>query len=276
MTGTQPTSMPARPESDRELNEVVALRAVREQLPELACGEAKLIGSGWATDVYLLDHRVVVRFPRNADSAAYLDQDQAVLELVATELGAFFPVPRLLHRGTGGAHFPYGFLVCEFVPGVGSDDPRSPFSEALASDLGRALSHVHSVPVAAARRAGLRQPDWDEYRGALRFLHGDFKGGNLLLDPASGRLAGVIDWGNAAVGDPALDFIGLVCWRGWPFTQAVLDAYRAPVDGDFVERIRRGAQIEALQWLLDAVKRGADPEPHLSGLRNAFSMEGAL
>jgi aminoglycoside phosphotransferase (APT) family kinase protein len=239
--------MPTRPESDRDLDAAIALRAVQEQLPALACGEARLIGSGWGTDAYLMDRRFVARFPRNAEGAGYVDQDWTVLQFVASQLGAFFAVPRVLHRGKAGAHFPYDFLVCEFVPGIAFDDPRAPVSDALASDLGRALTHIHSVPLAGALQAGLSQPDWDRYRGPLRFLHGDFKGGNLLLDPRSGRLTGVIDWGNAAVGDPALDFIGLASTRGWRFTQAVLDSYRAPVEDDLVARIRRGAEIDDAQ-----------------------------
>jgi hypothetical protein len=79
-------SWSTRPESDRPLDEVIALRAVREQVPNLDCGEVRFVGAGWATDVYLVDERYAVRFPRNAELATYLDQDSAVLQLVASEL----------------------------------------------------------------------------------------------------------------------------------------------------------------------------------------------
>jgi aminoglycoside phosphotransferase (APT) family kinase protein len=267
-------SMPTRPESDRALDDATALRALREQLPALDCNEARLIGSGWGCDVYLVDGRWVARFPRNAENAKDVDQDAAVLELVSSELGEAFRVPRLLHRGRAGAHFPYDFLVCDYLPGLCADDPPAPRSDALATELGRALTQIHAVPLERARRAGLTQPEWDEYRGPLHFLHRDFCRSNLIVDPSSGRLAGVIDWGNASLGDPASDFVGLVCWRGWSFTNAVLDAYESHDRGDLVDRIRRAAQIASLEWLLDAVKRGAPTEPHLSSVRNAFSLDG--
>jgi aminoglycoside phosphotransferase (APT) family kinase protein len=185
-----------------------------------------------------------VRFPRNAAAAAYVDQDQATLEFIASELGDSFAVPRVLHRATGGTHFPYDFLVCDFVDGVSADDPRAAVSEELTADLGIALAQVHSVPEATARRAGLSEPDWDDYTGTPSFIHLDFRGNNLLVDPESGRLAGVIDWGNAAIGDPALDFMWLVVWRGWSFTEAVLSNYSLPVDADFLQRVKHKAELQ--------------------------------
>ena len=236
--------MPTRPESDRDLDEVIALLAVREQFPELNCDEVRFLGSGWATDVYLADGRYAVRFPRNAEAATYLDHDQAILELVASELGSALPIPRVLHRGWAGSHFPHDFLVCQFVPGISADHPEAPTATGLTFDLGDALTRIHSIPVAAAREAGLTAPHWDEYEGDPSFIHLDFRGNNILVDPTSGRLAGVIDWGNAAVGDPALDFMWLAVWRGWPFAQAVLKHYAGSVDAGFVERIREKAAVQ--------------------------------
>jgi aminoglycoside phosphotransferase (APT) family kinase protein len=161
--------------------------------------------------------------------------------------------------------------VCEFVTGVGADRVTAPGSIALAADLGRALTHIHSVSVDDARKAGMR-PD-DENARTLCFLHGDFRGDNIIVDPASGRLVGVIDWGNAAIGDPARDFVTLVLWRGWKFTHAVLEAYGQRIEEDFRDRVRRDAQLEALQWLTDSVKRGLDTELHLTSLRHAFLLD---
>jgi aminoglycoside 2''-phosphotransferase len=237
-------SLPRRPESDRRLDATIALRAIREQVPSLGAREARLLGSGWGTDVYLIDERYTARFPRNAEAARYVGQDQATLEFVASELSVSFAVPRVLHRGTCGSHFPYDFLICALVSGLSADDARAPYSPDLTSDLGRALTRIHSVPVDRAREAGLREPDWDNYDGVPVFLHLDFRGNNILVNPQSGRLTGVIDWGNAAIGDPALDFMWLVIWRDWPFAAAVLKSYALPFDADFVERVKLKAESQ--------------------------------
>jgi aminoglycoside phosphotransferase (APT) family kinase protein len=262
------------PLSDRPLDASIALAAVREQLPAVGCCRAEPLGTGWGADVFLLDYHLVARFPRTAEGAGWIDFEQAVLGLVTSSLSASFSVPTVVGRGKAGAHFPYDFLVCAFVPGVTAGGVAAPHSEELAADVGRALTRIHTVPLDDARDAGVREVVWDDsgYAGPLRFLHGDFRDGNLIVDPASGRLVGVIDWGNAAVGDPALDFMTLVLWRGWEFMQRALGAYELPTDDQFLDRVRYHAQIQALQWLADSVRRRANTEPHLSWLRNAFSL----
>lgn len=263
-----------RPATDRSLDASLALAAVHEQLPALACRHAELLGTGWGTDVYLLDDRYVARFPRTAEGAESTNVDQAVFGLVASSLSPAFSVPTVVGRGNAGAHFPYEFLVCTFVPGVTAGDATAPPSEEFAADLGHALTHIHAVDVGDARNVGLREVDWDDsgYAGRLCFLHGDFRDGNLIVDPASGRLVGVIDWGNAAVGDPALDFMTLVLWRGWEFMHRALAAYELPTDDGFLERVQYHARIQSLQALADSIRRRADPELHLGWVRNAFGL----
>jgi len=39
-------------------------------------------------------------------------------------------------------------------------------------------------------------------------IHSDLTSGNIIIDRSTGRLSGVIDWGDVKVGDPALDFMG--------------------------------------------------------------------
>lgn len=273
MTLASHSPMPERPQSDRNLDASIALAAVREQLPALECRRAAHLGSGWASDAYLLDDGFVARFPRNAELARWVDFDQAILRLVTASLSSAFCIPTVVSRAKAGAHFPYDFLVCEFVAGVGADHISTP-SEQLATDLGRALTSIHSVSVDDARKAGLRADD-DNAR-PLCFLHGDFRGDNIIVDPVSGRLVGVIDWGNAAIGDPASDFGMLVLWQGWRFVHAVLDAYGPPVGDEFIDRVRLHAQLEALQWLTGAVKRRLDTELPLRCLCNAFSLDRTL
>lgn len=275
MTGSPEIIMPERSECDRPLDDAIALAALREQFPEQGFVEARPLGSGWATDAYLVDNRLVARFPRSTELAEWLDRDEALLQYVAAFIGSDVAVPEVRLRGQPGEHLPHGFLVCALVPGVGAEHPAAPFNDGVVDDLGRALTAVHSIPLEGAKGLGLRQEAWDDYKGPLRFIHGDFSPDNLMVDPLSGRLTGVIDWGNAATGDPALDFVPLVHWRGWEFAQAVMSAYRLEAGSDFIERIRFHAQVQALQWLTDTIKRRVDPGLHLNWLKNAFGLRSA-
>lgn len=267
--------MPERPRSDTALNERIALAALREQFPAQAFQRVEPLGSGWASDAYLVDGRLVARFPRSTDLAGWIDKDEELLRFVASSLGSAIMVPELKHRGQAGSHFPHPFLVCTFVPGIGADRNEVPVNDDLVWDLGTALTHIHSVSADAAAELGLERPDWDDYGGPVRFIHGDFSPDNLMVDTETGRLIGVIDWGNAAIGDPALDFVPLVLWRGWEFARAVVSVYELPTDHNFVDRIRRHSQIQALQWLTDTIKRRADPELHMTWLKNAFDLQSA-
>jgi aminoglycoside phosphotransferase (APT) family kinase protein len=270
------SSLPARPISDRALDAAIALRALREQFPDHVLDQVRPLPAGWASDPYVADDRLVAHFPRNAEIAEWTDWSQALLEFVQVHLGSWMAVPQVLGRGKPGDYFPYEFLVARFIPGIPLDDSAARGSEHLPEDLGVALTHIHEVPTAEAAEAGVTQPDWDEYEGELSFLHGDFGPPNIIVDPGTGRMAGVIDWGNAALGDRARDFHRLVLELGWEFTHQVLDAYSLPVDEGFLRRLRQCAQEEAAQWLLDSVRRGLDPERNLRWVRNAFSIGGAF
>ena len=92
-------------------------------------------------------------------------------------------------------------------------------------------------------------------------IHRDLGGEHVLCDPDQGSVAGVIDWGDAAIGDPAIDFAGLLLDCGAEFAQAVLAGYEGQVDKTFWSRVVFYARIvgglEALYGLV------VDDESHV-------------
>ena len=50
---------------------------------------------------------------------------------------------------------------------------------------------------------------------ALAVIHGDFTDDHILLESVDGRLAGVIDFTDACLGDPAYDFAFLWAYGPW-------------------------------------------------------------
>lgn len=265
--------MPERPRPDRALDEDVVRRTLAEQFPELALDTVVRLASGWSSDAYLVDGHLVVRFPRNAEVSAGLDLDAAILEAVHASLGPVTKIPLVSLRGRGGEHFPHPFVGYEAIPGIPADHPEAPLSEELARELGQVLTHIHTIPMAVARKLGLQPEPSSDISMRRCFIHGDFMPDNLIVDPESGSLVGIVDWGNATLGDPALDFIWLVMWRGWSFARDAIEAYGLPVDDRFEDRVRFHAQLTATQWLADTVRRGGDPTLHLSWVRNAFGMD---
>lgn len=96
---------------------------------------------------------------------------------------------------------------------------------------------------------------------APQLVHGDFRNGNLIVDPERGLVA-VLDWELAHLGDPAED-LGWLCVNSWRFgetglpvggfatLEALLDAYRAAGgDPPPLSRIRYWQMLGSLKWAI--------------------------
>jgi hypothetical protein len=47
----------------------------------------------------------------------------------------------------------------------------------------------------------------------------------------------IIDWADAGITDPVIDFMGLVIWLGPTFVAQVIDNYDRATDADFLDRV---------------------------------------
>jgi hypothetical protein len=63
-------------------------------------------------------------------------------------------------------------------------------------------------------------------------VHRDLISEHVLCDPATGRLTGVIDWGDAGIDDPAVDFAGLRRQLGEAFVRQMLTSYASAAPHD--------------------------------------------
>jgi aminoglycoside 2''-phosphotransferase len=66
--------------------------------------------------------------------------------------------------------------------------------------------------------------------------HRDLGSEHILCDPSRGNLVGIIDWGDAAIGDPAIDFVGLLYSYGRKFVERVIASYQGDLGTNFWER----------------------------------------
>ena len=277
-----------------------------EQFPHLALQTIAYLDSGWEYDVYVVDSTLAVRFPRYADVANDLDWAEAILEWVGSEAGPALVVPKITLRGEPSAHFPHRFFGADLIPGVRANDPGAPEAMELASDLGRALTALHSISPEGASEIGLGSQKYPsnsldelvdlvnhtpamrdlvpeayawlqagpavpaEYSGPPRVLHDDLQPDHIIVHPSSGRLTGIIDWG-PTVGDPAQDLIFILPWRGWSFVMTLLDAYELPVDHEFLERLDFLGRRCAMGSVGHAVAGLHDLAESLRWVDNAFA-----
>lgn len=171
-------------------------------------------------------------------------------EVIAAAVAGGVPAPEVVHvcDEADGLEEAY---VMRRVPGetlgkkIASDPAFAAARTDLARQCGAALARIHAVaPLpdmeatdaatvlgnyeATWRAAGAVRPiieaafRWLEKRlpreaVPLTLLHGDFRNGNIMVDPEKG-LAAVLDWELAHVGDPAED-LGWLCTASWRFGQ---------------------------------------------------------
>jgi len=203
----------------------------------------EVVEDGWDSLVLEVGGGWIVRVPRREEVRATLATEVRLLPELAPTLPV--PIPRFELVARDGVAY-------RKLPGV----PIDPSRAALGEQAGRFLAALHAFPVERARELGVpsHDLDWrDRYRTftrevldaagpvlgpeaeamvaqyleddanfafAPRLLHADLGPAHLLA--VDDELTGVIDWGDARIGDPALDFAWLL---QQPFAEAVLAAY---------------------------------------------------
>ena len=236
----------------------VPLAALRERIPGVVGARLDRISGGWDSEVHVLDRTWVVRVARRPEIAAQLSAEVALL----AELGPLLPVAVPLVEASGPDWVAYRWIDGQPIGGRTS-----------AADVAAFLSALHRFPVARAGELGLPNDEWamavarklDEFERRVlpllgaseravakrrfdRFrndaasfafrpalIHADLGPEHLLCD-AEGRLVGVIDWTDARIGDPALDFAWLLHGLGPAFATELLAAYEGEVDATVAER----------------------------------------
>jgi aminoglycoside phosphotransferase (APT) family kinase protein len=235
-------------------------RLAEELFPELPVRSFEPVGGGWDCFTYQVDGGWILQFPRLPGAVETTRKQISLLPRLAPELSAMVPVPELVseeplcmgyRRIPGepldvdaalGGDLPeqLGCFVRDLhavPPEAVGWHPRGP--EALRRDLRAELQtfreRVTPLLSPAERRAAGAMfeafvDDDANFRFALAVVHRDIGPEHVLVTP-EGDLAGVIDWGDAEVGDPALD----LWWvAGHPeFGERMLTAYGGAPDARF-------------------------------------------
>ena len=241
------------------------------------------LGSGLEHVAYLVDERLVVRFA----GADVMPVEREALLLATVEAVAPLPVPRPLFVVADRECLAYEYL--QGVPLLElPDEVRSRSAESVGRELGGLLKTLHAVEPERVRDLVDVDDDapevWlDDARGSYaqaaeavpadfraaveRFLdsappprgsarvfsHNDLGIEHVLVDPATLRVTGVIDWSDAALTDPAYDFGLLLRDLGRPGLESALAGYGGSRDATArAEFYARCALLEDLAYGLES------------------------
>lgn len=262
-----------------------ARRSIERQFPELAPVRVAYLGAGQDSTAFDVNDRWVFRFPARAEVESQLLVERAILPRLAPRLRV--AIPNFRYFGEPDADAPFHFCGYEKLPGQPAvqRETRVTF-DAIAPQIARVLSAVHAFPLDEARACGVITSDASELfeevrlsavagleivrresveltRGVERYLeqlapippapwpmtlvHNDLAAEHTLLDDAGTTITGVIDWGDVAIADPTVDFVGLHAWGGEPFVRAVLAHYHGPVDERVLARVGPWAAFKGIE-----------------------------
>lgn len=249
---------------------------VAEQFPQWADLPVRRVAEdGHDNSTFHLGDTMSVRLPSGSSYAPQVEKEQRWLPLLAPQLP--LPIPEPLAQGEPTEAFPHLWSVYRWLPGRPATPERVSDPEQFAADLAHFLTALYAIDPAGAPRPGMhnffRGGDvatydgetldaidalatqdaidapaalevWHAARGARRdrsavWVHGDMDAGNLLVDDG-GALCAVIDFGCAAVGDPACDLT--IAWTF--FDGPGREAFRAGLALD------DGAWARARGWAL--------------------------
>lgn len=239
------------------------LAAVAQRLfPDARFRGARRLTGGVSADVHAVEvdwvdgrrAQVVVRRLRPAPWKS--PQDQAAtteFELLSALRRVGVPVPEPLMLDSGGDLLAGPYLVTEFVDGT-TEIPPEQLGSAIEA-MAAALMHVHAVPRDGLPALPSRtdplpelfdylQPTADNgpllarlhvcagsaYHGDLVLLHGDFWPGNLIW--RKGRLAAILDWEDAALGDPLSDVATCCLELLWKYGPAAVSRFTDAYAGE--------------------------------------------
>ncbi|MFH5923002.1 macrolide 2'-phosphotransferase [Roseomonas xinghualingensis] len=168
-------------------------------------------------------------------------------------------------------------------------------SPLFVKTLGAAIAALHAIPRAAAIESGMApntavdvrqklRADLDRVKGEFEIpaskwedwqawladdsywplettvVHGDLYAGHVMVEP-DGRVTGMIDWTEARLGDPTIDFIGHIKGFGIEALPALIEAYLTAgghVWPRFTEHCLKLHSAAAITYALFALTPGAE------------------
>ncbi len=216
--------------------------------------------NGWDNRTFRLGDRMSVRLPSAERYSLQVDKEQKWLPTLSEKLPLPIPIP--LAKGEPNHKYPYNWSIYEWIDGDTASSERIDDMPEFAIALGGFLVALRSINTSGGpgpgpgHRGGDLNVYNDQTQQAIEILrsksnldtkllvevwdaavaskwvnppvwiHGDVSSGNILVK--DGEIAAVIDFGSAAIGDPACDLS--IAWT--MFEKDSRDAFRISMELD--------------------------------------------
>ena len=289
--------------ADIAIDAALASKLIAAQFPALGAADVTPFAVGWDNAAFLVDGTTVFRFPRRRIAVALIEREAALLPLLAPQLPVHISAPAFIGKPSAEYPWPFAGYpliagrsagatalsnqtrialaepLAGFLRSLHALDPAPVVSRGLPPDeigrsdhernLGRTRERLATLADAGYGDQAARLHAWLQEHppralgdGQRRVVHGDLYARHVVLDER-GRLAGVIDWGDIHLGDPALDLSIAHAVLPPAAHRAFRDTY-GPIDEASWNAARYRAIYSAIV-VLDYGIRERDPEMIESG-----------
>jgi aminoglycoside 2''-phosphotransferase len=251
--------------------------------PALQVQRTILLGEGWDSIALLVNDQLVFRFAKRPDAAVRQTHETELLPLLAGRLPLAIPrytytwtdpawpgkrivgyqliAGEPLRSGRSEYQARQATQLGEFVSALHAvsleEAQRHGVVKRDAAGLREAywrffttvrekmlpLFAAHEQAAIVAFWSGYLEDD-DLFTFTPTLVHRDLVPEHVLVDPMTGELTGVIDWGDAGVDDPAVDFAGVWRQMGDEFARQMLAASRHSLDTTMLRRMDFYAGME--------------------------------
>ena len=262
---------------------------IRRIAPDITVRSIRLNAEGLMNDVVIVNEELVFRFPKHESASNHLSDEINLLRLLQPYITLQIPEPLYDNQDVLAYRLiPGETLRRDMLLRLAEDD-----QQAVANQLAQFLKELHGVPVhhigveippadALMKYEGwvnvyqrIREKvyplllahlrDWAtehfeshlsdkrNFEYELKVVDTDLPPYHIMFDSGRRRLNGIIDFGCAGLGDPAIDFGVIIYNYGESFFNRFYAVY--PTAEQYLSRARFYAGAHELRWLLTGIER---------------------
>jgi len=280
-------------------------RRIAEIAPEVVIESIRLSSEGLFNDVVVVNEETVFRFPKNEYALRHLNDEAKILQLLRNRISLEIPRPAyiapdvMVYKVISGEPLRRDLLMklaqddqqnigdqlAQFLKELHSlPIPRAeecdiPMADVMMQYQGwvnvykRIRDKVFPLLVQYVREWAAEHfesylADQGNFKYELKMVDTDLAPYHILFNRATRRISGIIDFGCAGLGDPALDLGVLIYHYGESFADRLYRVY--PEAESFLKRARFYAGAQEMRWLLTGLERG-DPfwfAVHIGGAKD--------
>lgn len=273
------------------MNELEAYESrIRKVVPEIRIENISLNREGLMNDIVIVNSEVVFRFPKHEYSFKHLNKETKLLQLLRNYISLEIPLPLYESDEVLAYHLIPGetlrrdvlmrlpeddqqaiadqlaqfFKELHGIPVNQISDFEIPMADALMKYEGwmnvyqkirdkvfpLLLPHVREW---ATEHFEAHLSDNSNFEYELKMVDTDIPPYHILFDRERKRINGIIDFGCAGLGDPAIDFGVIIYNYGESLMNRFFQVY--PEAEAYLKRARFYAGAQEIRWLLTGIER---------------------